>query len=199
MPEIELIHDIERGEWIDHLITVAQVVVAIVVLLGIIGWLTVNPFLLLSFIFSQPLIVIGLILFIVAAIFFERPMVREEFDAGEVVFEQGTPSYSIYLVKSGRVDLVAKNAKGEEKTVASFGPGRYVGFAALIKGAPHKFTAKAQVASTVVRIRPTEFIELFSEIPELKAQVPVLEREINEALEQFAPELIGTPSPFREK
>ncbi|GEM_PF-1744445 len=197
MPELSLIHRIRRGEWVDHILKIAQILVAIVALLGIAGWLTLNPFLLLSFIFSQPLIVLALILFIVAAIFFQRAMVLERFDAGEVIYERGTHPRFVYLIKSGEVDAVLKFANGKEQTIASFGPGRYLGFAALAEHIPHKFTARARTAAQILRIRPSDFVSLFAEIPELKSHIPALIKEIEDAIDKYAPELKGTSPKFK--
>src|SRR5579885_3455453 len=190
MPELSLIHRIRRGEWVDHILKIAQILVAIVALLGIAGWLTLNPFLLLSFIFSQPLIVLALILFIVAAIFFQRAVVLERFDAGEVIYERGTHPRFVYLIKSGEVDAVLKFANGKEQTIASFGPGRYLGFAALAEHIPHKFTARARTAAQILRIRPSDFVSLFADIPELI-------KEIEDAIDKYAPELKGTSPKFK--
>src|SRR5579885_3243562 len=178
MPELSLIHRIRRGEWVDHILKIAQILVAIVALLGIAGWLT-------------------LILFIVAAIFFQRAMVLERFDAGEVIYERGTHPRFVYLIKSGEVDAVLKFANGKEQTIASFGPGRYLGFAALAEHIPHKFTARARTAAQILRIRPSDFVSLFAEIPELKSHIPALIKEIEDAIDKYAPELKGTSPKFK--
>lgn len=181
---LPLLRRIRRGEWVDRMITVAQAAIGIFALLGLLGWLTLRPFLLLTFIFAQPLLGIGITLFIAAAFFFERAMTFEIFEGGEIVYRQGSPARAIYLVKSGMVDALIRSKDGREEVIATFNPGQYLGFAALPPATPHKYTARARIACELVRIRPGDFISIFSELPEVKSQIPVLQREIDQAIEK---------------
>jgi hypothetical protein len=193
MARLPLLHKIRRGDWVENVVTVSQILVAFVALLGIIGWLMLNPFLLLSFIFAQPLMVLGLVLFIFAAVFFERSMVSEEFDPGQVIYRQGSKARVIHLVKSGTVDAVVRRGDGKEQMIMSFGAGHYIGVAALVPGITHKFTARARTEVEIVRILPGDFIKMFSQIPELRSRISDLLNEIDNTIEIFAPELKGAP------
>jgi CRP-like cAMP-binding protein len=51
-------------------------------------------------------------------------------------------------------------------------------------------TARAVSESEVVRIRPTDFLKMFAEIPELKSQWTELQGKIEAAYEKF-----GSPLP----
>jgi Cyclic nucleotide-binding domain len=110
---------------VDHVITVSQILVVAVALFGIVGWLSLKPFFLLSFIFAQPLIAVGIILFLFAAVFFQSAMILEHFDAGEISYRQGSPSRFVYLLKSGTVEATQTFADGKEPVVASFASGYY--------------------------------------------------------------------------
>ena len=133
-----------HGAWVDHVITVSQILVVAVALLGIVGWLSLKPFFLLSFIFAQPLIAVGIVLFLFAAAFFQRAMIVEHFDAGETIFRQGSASRYVYLLKSGTVEATQTFADGKEPVVASFAPGHYFGYAGLMASTHNLVTARAR-------------------------------------------------------
>lgn len=182
-----------HGEWVDHLVLAAQILIVMFTLLGIAALLTLNPFLLLSFIFAQPIAVLGLVLFLIAAAFFDRAMVVEYFDPGEVIFLEGAPSRSVYLVKSGTVEGVYTGPDGEKSTIATFARGDYLGLAALAQRMPYRFTATAATPVEVLRVRPRDFATMFAEIPELKNEIPILRKKIEEAIERSALAQRGKP------
>ena len=181
---------IANGPWVEHVITVSQILVVAFALLGIVGWLSLKPFFLLSFIFAQPLVAIGIVLFLFAAVFFERAMIVEHFGAGEIIFRQGSPSRYVYLVKSGTVEATQTFADGKEPIVASFAPGYYFGYAGLMSSTHNIATARAATESEIVKIRARDFLTMFAEIPELKAQWKELQKKIKAANERF-----GSPVP----
>jgi|SRR5271163_1242938 len=188
MARFPLLHRIRRGEWVDHVITAAQIAVGLVAVMAIAGWLTLNPFLLLSFMFAQPLIAVGIFLFIFAAFFFERATRYESFDEGEIIYQQGSMPRALWLVKSGTVEGMVAQPGGKEQTVETFGPGSYLGFAALAPHMPHKFTARAKTAVEIVRISPGDLISLFKEMRALNSEVPELLKQLDQAIDKFAPE-----------
>ena len=186
MPGFPLIHRILRGNWVDHVVTGAQIAVGTVAILGIIGWLTLNPFVLLSFVFAQPLVALGIGLFIFSAFFFERAFMLESYDAAEIVFAQGSPARSVYRVKSGTVDLILKRSSGEETSVATLGPGDYLGQMSLLPGSQYRFSARTRGASELINIRPRDFATIFIEMPEVREQ---MQKSIRDGVAGLAPEL----------
>lgn len=58
----------DGDRWARRLITAAEVLVGGVAVLGIGAWLTLNPILLLLFLFSQPLLLLGVCLFAAGAL-----------------------------------------------------------------------------------------------------------------------------------
>jgi len=186
---IPLVHRIRRGDWVDRVITLAQVAVGAVAIIGIVGWITLNPFLLLSFIFAQPIVALGIALFIFAAFFFERAFMFETYDPGEIIFRQDTPARSIYVIKSGKVEVSVRHPNGEVTNVLAMGSGEYVGLAALAPGFRYRLTAKTLTRTELIRIRPRDFVTIFGEIPEVRNQIPALRAKILDAIEREAPEL----------
>ncbi|MGD8514448.1 MAG: SulP family inorganic anion transporter [Granulosicoccaceae bacterium] len=63
--------------------------------------------------------------------------------AGEVLFRAGDPGDALYIVLSGRVDILLPYGRKHYRRVASFGPGTYFGEVALLEPGPR--TADARV------------------------------------------------------
>ena len=101
-----------RGDWRSKLIAIAQVAVGFVALLSLFGMLTRDPLLLLAFTAAQGLLLLGVILFVVVAIFAQRTMVLEQFGPGEVIFREGDPGRHVYVIRTGNVEVLAKRPDG---------------------------------------------------------------------------------------
>ena len=63
--------------------------------------------------------------------------------AGEDVVRQGEPGDSCYLVRSGRVEVVAGQHGSGKRSLATLGPGSLFGEAALLTDAPRNATVRA--------------------------------------------------------
>lgn len=62
---------------------------------------------------------------------------------GSVIFNEGDPGASMYVVLSGKVKIV-KKARGVDKTLAVFGPGDFFGEMAIISGKTRSASAVAE-------------------------------------------------------
>jgi hypothetical protein len=78
----QLVRGLETGNRTARLTTLAQVLIGIIALLGVCAWLTLNPTLLLTFLFAQPLLLAGIVAFAVAAVFGEKGVLLETFTPG---------------------------------------------------------------------------------------------------------------------
>jgi thioredoxin reductase (NADPH) len=58
---------------------------------------------------------------------------RRSVSAGEFLYREGDARYDFFVVASGAVDIVAQ-ADGEERLVARFGPGQFLGELNLLSG-----------------------------------------------------------------
>jgi CRP-like cAMP-binding protein len=63
--------------------------------------------------------------------------------AGEVLFNQGDPSSTLYIVIVGRLRATQTTSDGQQVIIRYIGPGEFVGFTALSSGANHPGTATA--------------------------------------------------------
>ena len=79
---------------------------------------------------------------------------RRRYDAGETVFEEGSPGDCIHLVRSGALEV--RRTEGRERYVlARLGPGHAFGELAVLDRTPR--------TATVVAVEPTETVEIGAE------------------------------------
>jgi len=82
---------------------------------------------------------------------------QETYEAGEVIFKEGSYGKTVYLVSSGRVE-VSKMAGGKRVIVETLGPGAIFGMMTFIDPSPRSATAIA-LEDTVVDLLDKEFLD----------------------------------------
>ena len=65
-----------------------------------------------------------------------RCLRRRRFRKGEVIFVQGDPGSSLYLIEAGQVKISLASPEGREMTLALRGPGDFFGELSLLDGEP---------------------------------------------------------------
>ena len=88
-----------------------------------------------------------------------------EFDVGEVIFEEGSTGRELFVVLDGKVEIAKLN--GAAKTViVTLGKGEFFGEMAVIDGSSRSATAIAATTGTrVMRINHARFVYLVSQQP----------------------------------
>jgi CRP/FNR family transcriptional regulator, cyclic AMP receptor protein len=88
-----------------------------------------------------------------------------EFNVGDVIFEEGSTGRELYVVLDGLVEIAKVN--GDQKTViVSLGKGEFFGEMAVIDGSSRSATAIAAAPDTrVMRINHARFVYLVSQQP----------------------------------
>jgi CRP/FNR family transcriptional regulator, cyclic AMP receptor protein len=88
-----------------------------------------------------------------------------EFEVGEVVFEEGSTGRELFVVLDGKIDIVKMN--GASKTVVvTLGKGEFFGEMAVIDGSARSATAISAAPKTrVMRINHARFVYLVSQQP----------------------------------
>jgi CRP-like cAMP-binding protein len=81
-----------------------------------------------------------------------RGMAQRRYRRNEVIFHEGDPGESLYLVVDGRVKITRESIEGDEAIVATIGPGDTFGELVLLDGAVRSATATA--------IEPTETLTM---------------------------------------
>lgn len=89
----------------------------------------------------------------------------DEYDASEVVFEEGSAGRELFVVLNGKVDIV-RNAGADRTLLVTLGKGEFFGEMAVIDGSVRSATAIAAEAGTrVMRINHARFVYLVSQQP----------------------------------
>jgi EAL domain-containing protein (putative c-di-GMP-specific phosphodiesterase class I) len=84
--------------------------------------------------------------------------VRRELFAGEVLYRQGEPAESAWLIESGEIELSSLQA-GRKVSQGVFGAGEMLGEVALLDDSPHTATAAARSESVLLEIDHEQFDE----------------------------------------
>ncbi len=159
---------LRTGDWRSKFIALSQIAIGCAALLSLLAMLTRAPLLLLGFGPAQALILLGLVLFVVVAIFAQRTMVLEEFDPGEVIFQEGDQGRHVYVIKSGTVEVLMKRPDGSQEVIRRLGPGEPFGEMALLRKAPRSATIRAETELQVFKMSPSNFAALYTNLPGLR-------------------------------
>ena len=161
----KVLPDLRRGDWRSKLIAIAQIAIGVVALISVLGMLTRDPLLLLGFTATQGLLLLGVVLFVVVAIFAQRTMVLEEFGPGEVIFREGDPGRHVYVIKSGTVGVLIERPDGSQELIKQLSAGDHFGEMALLGMAPRSATIRTVTAAAVFKMSPSNFTALYTHLP----------------------------------
>lgn len=129
---------------------------------------------------GQGCIVVGALLAAGVAItdvFRRRGVTQLRFEPGEVIFRQGEPGDLVYSIVSGEVEIIREMPDGEERLLATMGPGEYFGEMALISDAARTATVRARTDVELVAMGRADFTTLYAYVPGLKQRVETLMRQ----------------------
>ncbi len=172
---------LRRGDWRSKLIAISQIAIGFVALLSILAMLTRDPLLLLGFTAAQGLILLGVVLFVVVAIFAQRTMVLEEFGPGEVIFREGDPGRHVYVIRTGNVEVLANRPDGSQHVIAHLYPGDHFGELALLRDAPRTATIRTVTAVQLLKMSPDNFLALYFSLPGFRDNVSeIMKSRLNE-------------------
>jgi len=90
-----------------------------------------------------------------------------EIARNEVLFEQGDPSTSLYVVSEGRIAIATQSGDGRESVIAVLEDGGLFGELPLFDDAPRVADARALVDSTVVELEYAPVRRILRQQPEL--------------------------------
>ena len=82
---------------------------------------------------------------------------------GDVIVRQGEVGEACYLLRSGRVEVVAQKGEGEERNLATLGPGSLFVEAALLTDAPRNATVRALEPCELLALRRSDLLEALGE------------------------------------
>jgi CRP/FNR family transcriptional regulator, cyclic AMP receptor protein len=88
-----------------------------------------------------------------------------EFEVGDVIFEEGTSGRELFVVLEGRIEI-AKITSAGKTVIVTLGKGEFFGEMAVIDGSSRSATAIAAAPNTrVMRINHARFVYLVSQQP----------------------------------
>ena len=97
----------------------------------------------------------------------EKKMKWQSLPRGHVLCYQGEESDSFYIVISGRLQVLIRDASGESRQVGEVSQGESVGEMGVFTGSPRSATIIASRDSELVRFPKADFDEFTSRYPEL--------------------------------
>jgi CRP-like cAMP-binding protein len=119
---------------------------------------------------------------------------HRSFSAGTTLYYAGAPATEVYLIGSGRVQLV-KRARGIERSIGLYGADEIVGEEALLPGAHRSASAQAIEPVTALVIESDTFRALVRRRPELgEGVMQQLARRLQRAGEQIENFLLPDPT-----
>jgi hypothetical protein len=170
-----------RGDWRTKIIHLAQLCVGGVAIIGYLAFATGAPLLILVFASLMGLLVVGVVLFTVVALFAQRTLVEEEFAAGELIFQQGDVGRDVYVVKTGNVEVVHTRPGGETEVLKVLGPGDHFGEMALLGRSPRNASVRAVSTARVFKMSGSNFAALYTTLPGVRDQfTKVMESRLEE-------------------
>ena len=89
----------------------------------------------------------------------------QTFPADTVIFRQGDPSESFYLIVRGRIARLVANADGLDTKLHSLGRGEAFGEQSLLMTSPRNATLRTETESEVLRLGRSAFLELVRQEP----------------------------------
>jgi CRP/FNR family cyclic AMP-dependent transcriptional regulator len=123
----------------------------------------------------------------------------EHLDAprGQVIFSEGDPGDSLYIVEAGKVKIGRRAADGRENMIAVFGPSDMFGELSLFDPGPRTGTAVAVTDARIARLRQQALRPWITNRPEIAEQLlRVLARRLRRTNDALA-DLIFTDVPGR--
>jgi uncharacterized membrane protein len=86
-------------------------------------------------------------------------------EAGEILFRTGEPGESLYIVRSGEVELFIQDTTGQKILLAIAGPGEVFGELALLDQGPRTATALALAETDLLALDRDDLLLLFRKSP----------------------------------
>ena len=98
-------------------------------------------------------------------------IIREKaYSAGQCIFKEGDPSSSLFVVKTGTVEIV-KTADGKERVVATLSDGEFFGEMALFEYAPRSADVRVVLEAVIFEIPKEDFDQFLLEQPLIVARL----------------------------
>ena len=92
----------------------------------------------------------------------------EVFPAGATVLEEGAPGDSLYIIKTGQVEVFTVDVQGAPIALAQLREGDFFGEISLLTGRPRTASIKVLQAAELLRLAKNDFDQIIENHPEIK-------------------------------
>lgn len=104
---------------------------------------------------------------------------KVQYGPGEMIFQEGEPSFGFYIISSGKVKLAKYASNGKKQILKLLGPGEMLGEKTMFDREIYTAHAKTLEATTLYFIERNEFIAFLRDHPEVALRlIEKLSREI---------------------
>jgi len=94
----------------------------------------------------------------------ESGVLKQHFEAGEIVFYQGDVGDKVYIIQAGECEVLQER-DNVLSTVATLGPGDYFGEMAVLSDASRNATIRARTRMDVLLVSKSDFDLLKTSVP----------------------------------
>ncbi len=94
-----------------------------------------------------------------------------------VVFKEGDKGDALYIIKSGKVNILKRNSSGVDSVLVSLGKGMVIGDMAIIDEQPRSASVATIQETSFLIITKDDFRNLLAEVPEISFQILKLTTE----------------------
>jgi CRP/FNR family transcriptional regulator, cyclic AMP receptor protein len=94
-----------------------------------------------------------------------------EFRAGDIIVNEGEPGNRMFIIHTGRVEVVKHLGEGHETTLATFGPKDFLGEMSIIECVARAASLRALDDSFLFSLKGTDLYHLFRRYPDQYAIV----------------------------
>ncbi|MGA9725495.1 MAG: mechanosensitive ion channel family protein [Candidatus Binatus sp.] len=94
-----------------------------------------------------------------------------QFGAGEMLIRYGEPGDSMFIVRSGKAEVLGHTPNGETRHLAEISRGNFTGETSLMMGEPRNASVRATTDVEVIEMDREGFTRLFKEHPEAAAVI----------------------------
>ena len=115
--------------------------------------------------------------------------VEKKFKAGETIITEGHSANSLFVIRSGGVEVLKQVEKGKEVAVANLGPGEFFGEMSLLdpKSSIHSATVRAVQESVVAITERADFDRYLGTMsPGMKSLLLHMVKKLRDTTEKLA-------------
>jgi len=95
----------------------------------------------------------------------------KNYKEGELLFEENAPRNSLFIIFDGNIQLIKKTPSGEERNLAIFGKGDFLGEGSIMDEYPHSTSAKAISNAVIIQFTTLKLKEVFEAKPSIYVKV----------------------------